>query len=136
MPLPPMPGAPGGAPPPPGPTGTGPASAPGPMAGNMQEGISAVKAGLEALQKALPMLPMGSELHTAVAKTIVDIGKHVEKAGMGGDQSAMIQQLMEMARSAKTNPAAQAALPQGGGAPPPMPGMEGGEPPMPPMMGA
>lgn len=124
----PMPGGPG-APPPPGMGGTGPATQPGTLAGNAQQGMAAVKTGLEALQKALPQLPMGSEIHTAVLKAMTDLGKHVEKAG-GGDQAGGVQQLLEMLRAAKMNPNAQAALPAGGGGAPP-PG--GGMPPMPPM---
>jgi len=89
-----------------------------------------VKVGLESLQKALPQLPMGSELHTAVLKAIEQISSKLEKAGAPNDPSAVLQQLVEMARAAKVNPNAQAALPQGApGAPP------GGPPPMmPPMM--
>jgi len=93
--------------------------------------MAGVNAGLEALQKALPQLPMGSEIHTAVLKAIENISKHIEKAGGAKDPGAMIQQLLELARAAKTNPNAAAALPPGGpgGAPPP-----GGPPPMAPPM--
>ena len=119
-----------GAPPPPG--GAGPATAPGPMHGSQQQGMSSLKAGLEALQKALPQLPMGSALHQSVLKAVADIGKHMEKeGGAQGDASGMIQQLMEMARSQKMNPNMAAMMPPGaapaGGAP---------TPPPPPMMGA
>ena len=111
--------------------GTGPVAAPSPLAGTMQQGMTGVKLGLEALQKALPQIPMGSKLHTAVLKAVADIGKNLnDEGGKGGDPAAMVQQLIEMARNAKTNPNAQAALPQGG--PPPAPMMP---PPMPPMGG-
>ena len=129
-----MPGmgaAPGAAPPMPGMgAGTGPAAHPGPHLGTQQQGLTGVKVGLESLQKALPQLPMGSELHTAVLKAIEQISSKLEKAGAPNDPSAVLQQLVEMARAAKVNPNAQAALPQGApGAPP------GGPPPMmPPMM--
>ena len=135
MPLPPPgagappPGMPG-APPMPG-TGTGPVAAPSPLAGNAQSGMTGVKVGLEALQKALPQIPMGSKLHTAVLKAVADIGKKLnEEGGGGGDKAGAIQQLIEAMRNAKTNPNAQAALPQGG--PPPAPAMPA---PMPPMGG-
>jgi hypothetical protein len=85
-------------------------------------------AGLESLQKALPQIPMGSKLHASILKAIADIGKHLEEEGGAKDPSAMIQQLVELARNAKTNPNAAAAMPPGGapgGAPPP---------PAPPMM--
>ena len=115
-----MPGAPGapglpGAMPPMG--GAGPATMAGPMAGSGQQGMASLKVGLESLQKALPQLPMGSALHQAVLKAVADIGKHLEKeGGSGGDQMGAIQQLMEMARAAKTQPNMSAMMP--GGAPP------------------
>ena len=122
----PMPGGPGG---PAGPGlpgampsmgGAGPATMPGPMAGSAQQGLSALKVGLESLQKALPQLPMGSALHQSVLKAVADIGKHMEKEGAGGgDQMGAIQQLMELARNAKTQPNMAGMMPGGAGAPPP-----------------
>ena len=127
----PPPGLPGAPPPPVPGAGTGPVAAPSPMAGNMQQGMTAVKLGLEALQKSLPQIPMGSKLHTAVLKAVADIGKNLQDEGGGGDKAAQVQQLIEMMRNAKTNPNAQAAMPQG--APPPQaPAMPA---PMPPMGG-
>jgi len=58
--------------------GAGPATMPGPMAGSAHQGLAALKVGVEALQKALPQLPMGSALHQSVLKAIGDIGKHME----------------------------------------------------------
>jgi len=100
--------------------GAGPATMPGPMAGSGQQGVAALKTGLEALQKALPQLPMGSALHQSVLKAVADIGKHLEKeGGGGGDQMGAIQQLMELARAAKTQPSMAGMMPGGAGAPPP-----------------
>lgn len=79
--------------------------------------MAAVKAGLELLQKGLPQLPMGGKLHQSVLKAVSDIGKHLSEEGGGKDASAMIQEMMNMARQAKLNPAA-GAPPMGG--PPPM----------------
>jgi hypothetical protein len=130
MPMP-MPGAPS---PPPQAGVAGPASAPGPMKGAVAGGAEKLKLGLKALQEALPSLPMGSSIHTAVLKALTDIGKAVEKEGGGkGDPGAMIQQLVEMARNAKQSGAPAPQMPGAGGAPPP-PGMGAG-PPMPPMGG-
>ena len=131
MPMP-MPGAPS----PPPPAGVaGPASAPGPLKGGAAGGAEKLKLGLNALREALPALPMGSSIHTAVLKALTDIGKAVEKEGGGkGDPGAMIQQLVEMARNAKQSGAPAPQMPGAGGAPPP-PGMGAG-PPMPPMPGA
>ena len=130
MPMP-MPGAPS---PPPQAGVAGPASAPGPMKGAVAGGAEKLKLGLKALQEALPSLPMGSSIHTAVLKALTDIGKAVEKEGGGkGDPGAMIQQLVEMARNAKQSGAPAPQMPGAGGTPPP-PGMGAG-PPMPPMGG-
>jgi hypothetical protein len=122
-----MGGAPGGGPPPPPPGGTGPAMAPGPQMGAAGQGLSQVKTALEMLQKALPGLPMGDPVHTAVLKAVSDLTKHV--AAGADDQSDKIQQLVQAARGAQTNPQG-AALAQmfpgggGGGSPaPPPPGM-------------
>ena len=129
----PMPGA--GAPPPPGGGGTGPVTAGGPLAGSSTQGMAKVKLGLEALQAALPMIPMGSTLHTDVMKAVSSISKHLgegEAGGQGGGQQ--IQQLLELLRAAKLHGAPpQAGMMPGapGGAPPPPPGA--GAPPPPPM---
>ena len=124
-------GAPPGMGPPPAATGAGPAAMPGGMGGSVQHGMAALKVGLEALQKALPQLPLGSTLHQAVLKALTDIGKQMEKqGGSGNDQAGAIQQLVDMARTAKTQPAMAGMMP--GGAPP-AGGAPGGAPPPPPM---
>jgi hypothetical protein len=116
------------APHPPGPPGgTGGAMAPGAMLGQQAKAMEGVKLGLKALQEALPSIPIGSELHQAVLKAVGDIGKHIDQGGPG-DQSGMMQQLVQMARSAQGAPPQAAAMqrafptappPAGGGAPPP-----------------
>jgi hypothetical protein len=106
------------------------------MAGSQQQGLASLKVGLEALQKSLPNLPMGSALHQAVLKAVADIGKHLEKeGGTAGDQMGAIQQLMEMARAAKTQPSMAGMMPGGpaGGPPGAPPGAP--SPATPPMMG-
>lgn len=113
-------------PPPSGGGGTGAASAPGPLQGSQVAGMTSLKLGLEALQKALPQLPMGSEVHSAVLKAISDIGKHLAQGGQGsGDQSAGIQQLVEMMRNSKQQPDMASMMPGGG----PPGGDAGGMPP-------
>jgi hypothetical protein len=101
------------------------------MAGAAQQGMTAVKLAVDALQKALPSLPMGTPLHGAVVKAVADISKHMEGQGSAPDQNAIIQQLMQMARGAQQQPQQNAmmqAFPAGGaggaggGAPPPGPG--------------
>jgi hypothetical protein len=92
------------------------------MAGAGTQSVTAVKVALEALQKSLPGLPMGSELHNAVLKAVAEISKHIEKAQ--GDPAAMIQQLAQLARAAQSSPQQGAAMramppPPSAGAPPP-----------------
>ena len=119
------------------PGGAGAAMAPSPMGGSTAAAMTGVKVGVEALQKALPSLPMGSKLHGAILKAISDISKEME-SGMGGGPGAEIQQLIAMARNAQTNPQRSAMMsmfpsgggPGGGGAPPP-PGPPGGGAPPP-----
>lgn len=113
-----------GAPPPMG-GATGPASAPGPLAGSASQGMAKLKIGLEALQAALPMLPMGGELHTDVMKAVSSLTKHL--GDKGNDPGAGIQQLLEMLRNAKQGGAPPQAAMMPGGPPP------GGAPPAPPM---
>lgn len=118
-----MPGAPAGGPPG---GGTGAASTVGPMAGQGQQAVAGVKLAIEALQKSLMGLPMGAPIHTAVLKAITDISKNLDDAGAhGGDQSAVIQQLAQLARAQQEQPGQSAMMqklmPGGGsgGAPPP-----------------
>ena len=133
----PMLGAPpiGGAPPPPPGGGTGSAATHGPMAGNAAQGMAKVKVGLEALQAALPMIPMGSELHADLMKAVSSISKHLQQDGAQGG-GAQIQQLLDMIRTAKTQGGPPAAPPGGGGAPPMAPPGMGAPPSPPAMLGA
>lgn len=98
----------------------------GGMPGAGAQGLTSVKTGLEALQKALTGLPMGSPLHAAVLKAVSDISKHLDEAGpqAGGNPQAVIQQLIQMARGANQQPQAAAMdkMGMGGGAPPPQMG--------------
>ena len=87
------------------------------------QGLAAIKAGLDLLQKGLPQLPMGSKVHTSVLKAISDIGKHLAEEGGehgGKDVSAVVQELVNAARAAKLNPGGAGAP---GGPPPGMPPM-------------
>lgn len=116
------PGAPGAPPPgfPPGPQGgTGGATVPAPQAGSAAQAQTGVKLALEALQKALPGLPMGSPLHTATLKAVTELSKHMGEQG-GGDQAAVIQQLVAKAREAQSAPPQAPASFPGAGGPPPM----------------
>ena len=120
--------------PPPGGGGTGPVTAGGPLAGSAAQGMAKVKLGLEALQAALPMIPMGSELHTDLMKAVSSITKHLGDKGGEGGGGQQIQQLLEMLRNAKMQGAPPQAgmMPGGPGGAPPPPGP--GAPPPPPAM--
>lgn len=103
---------------PPGPPGgTGAATHPSPMAGSAAQGMTAVKVALEALQKALPSLPLGSDIHGAALKAVTELSKHMNQDA-GGGSGAMVQQLVQMARQAKEQPqqAAMMGMFPGGGA--------------------
>ena len=128
-PMPPMPsqqpppgGPPGGLPGGP-PGGTGSAAVPGRMAGGAAQGANLLRAGLEMLQKALPMLQLGSDEHNETIKAVGALSKVVGKIAGAGDPAAMVQQLAQLARSAQQAPVPPAM--SGGGAPPSM-----GAPPM------
>jgi hypothetical protein len=113
------------------PGGTGAATAPTAMLGSQQAGMTQVKLGLEALQKSLSSIPMGSDLHTEILTALSKIGKLLAKDGTGSDSNSIVQQLALLARDAKAQPQQQAALsnimsgagaapPAGGAAVPPM----------------
>lgn len=122
--------------------GAGPATSPGPQPGAMAQGTMLVKLAMDALQKALPALPMGAPMHAAVLKALTDIGKHMDHGGTeAGDPASQIQQLIELIRQARSNsnPGASPGMPPGAppGAPPGMPPgapPQPGAPPAPPML--
>lgn len=95
------------------------------MMGAGVQGLTLVHTGLEALQKALVGLPMGSEIHTAVLKAISDISRKLDNSG--GDQAAKMQALVAMGREQQNNPQAaiMQKLMQGGGGSPQAPAMPG-----------
>lgn len=94
------------------------------MQGNAQQALTLVHTALEALQKALVGLPMGSELHTAVLKCVTNLAKNMNNSG--GDKAAQIQALAQMGRGIQQNPQAEAMQRMGQpqpNQPPAMPGM-------------
>jgi hypothetical protein len=95
------------------------------------QGGNMVRAALEMLQRAMPMLQIGSEQHAAVVKAVADLSKHVGEVGGAGDPAAMIQQLAQMARQRQQAPQPASMAGGGGGAPPGLvpPPPAGGAPP-------
>lgn len=112
------------------PGGVGPAAAPGHMAGSAVQGSNLLKAALEMLQKALPMLPLGSDEHNATIDAVKNLSKHIGPMAGGGDPQAVIQQLAQLARQTQQAPVPGPLAGGGAGGPPP-PG--GGGMPAPPM---
>jgi hypothetical protein len=95
--------------------GTGSVTAPRPMMGNAAQSLTLVHTGLEAFQKALSGLPMGSELQTAVMKAVIEINKRLNNEK--GDKPSQIQALSAMSRDASSNPQAAAMQRMMGGGP-------------------
>ena len=98
----------------------GPAVAPQQNHGNVAAAMQMVKTGIEALQKALPMIPMGSPLHQKILSTVKDLSKETTE---GGDNQALqMQSLIQMLRQ-KSQEQPMSALgklmPGAGGAQPP-----------------
>lgn len=58
--------------------------------------MTLVKTGLEALQAALPSIPLGSPLHAALLKAVTDLSKNMAQGPE--DQGDKMQQLAQMAR--------------------------------------
>jgi hypothetical protein len=89
------------------------------------QGGADIKTALEALQKALPTIPMGTELHETVLKAISQIGKHMTEAADNKQQQMQsLLQMVQHLKSAQPNAAlAGMSAPggAGGGAPPPTP---------------
>lgn len=102
------------------PPNSGPATVPHGNPGNTMAAISKVREALTILQEALPGIPMGTEAHTAILKSVESVGKHMtEMANSPQMKMQVLQQMMKQAQGQRPN-AALAALSGGhGGAPPP-----------------
>jgi hypothetical protein len=92
--------------------------------GQSAAAMSSVRNALNDLQKALPGIPMGTELHTSVLKAVGDISKHLDSTDKEPNKGVDIQQLAMRARE-MSQASPQAALlkaisgGQGGGPQPP-----------------
>jgi hypothetical protein len=80
----------------PTPSRVGPVTVPGVNHGNQVAAHAAVHAGIEAFQKALPQIPMGSELHTELLTTIKKLSSLLSDSSP--DPAQQIQQLVQLAR--------------------------------------
>ena len=108
-----------------GPQNAGPAVAPHGNPGNATQGMGDIKTALDALQKALPSIPMGTELHKTVLDAVAKIGKHMSEAQ--NNPQMKLQNLMQMIAQLKAQQPNAALAGLAGGAP-------GGQPPAPPAL--
>ena len=94
------PPGPGGMPQPPQapPAGIGGATMPQPNPGNQSAALSKVKVAVQALQEALPSIPLGTPVHEDVMNSIKSLAKHFEKDAESPALS--MQALVQMARAA------------------------------------
>jgi len=104
-----------GAPPSSGP-GVAPHGLPGQAAGSMGD----LKMALEMLQKALPGVPMGTELHEAVLKAVTNIGKHMGEMAQSQQEKgkALLEMLMKLKQQGPNQALAGMAAPPPGAPPP------------------
>lgn len=90
----------------PAPANAGPAAVPQGNQGNLVQAMSLVRNALEMLQKALPMVPMGSPQHADLLKAVAMISKHMEHNE--GNKGVDLQSLLQMARQASQQSPVQA----------------------------
>lgn len=74
--------------------------------GNLVQAMSLVRNALEMLQKALPLIPMGSPQHADLLKAVGMISKHMEQNE--GNKGVDLQSLLQMARQASQQSPVQA----------------------------
>ena len=113
----------------PAPPGAGPAVAPHGLPGRTGGGLADVQTALDALQRALPSIPMGTELHNAVLDAVKKISLHVQD--IANSPATKVQNLLQMIQQARAAQPHQALAALGGGGGPPNLGPPGGPPPGP-----
>ena len=88
------------------PANAGPVAVPQGNQGNLVQAMSLVRNALEMLQKALPLIPMGSPQHSDLLKAVSMISKHMEHNE--GNKGVDLQSLLAMARQASQQSPIQA----------------------------
>lgn len=121
----------------PAPPNSGPAVVPSGNPGLSSDAIASVQLALEQMQKALPGIPIGTDLHRSLMDAVRKVGSNLQE--FQATPQMQMQQLMKQAadmRAAAPNNALAALA--GGGAPPPalpppggMPAPGLGAPPLP-----
>jgi hypothetical protein len=74
--------------------------------GNAVQAMSLVRNGLEMFQKALPLIPMGSPLHSDLLKATANISKHMDQSA--SNKGVDLQSLLQMARQSSQQSPVQA----------------------------
>ena len=117
-----LPPQPGGMPPgmqaPPG--NLGPVTIPQSNPGNVMQALEKLHLANKLINEALPQIPLGSELHTAMLKMATELTKHLGKAKEGALNEA--QTLRDLMANARNSPNMQALgrMPQTPNQPPAM----------------
>jgi len=98
------------------PPNAGPVTMPQGNQGNIAAALAKVSAGLKMFEEALPLIPMGSEEHTAVLDAIKGVAKHLKKGEENAqlEQAAMVQQLKAAPGQAQQAAMARMMATQGG----------------------
>lgn len=130
-----MPGKPQGGLPPAlmqAPPNAGPITVPQANQGNITAAIAKIQNAMKMLEESLPMIPMGSPLHTEVLNTIKGMSKQMKNASENPQlqQASLMNQLRS--NSADSNKAAMMRMLATQNNPGAAPAMGGGTPPMPP----
>lgn len=106
----------------------GGATAPQANQGNAMAALGKIKVAIQAMQDALPSIPMGSPLHTDVLKCAQSLSKHMDQQQQ--QEGVPVQALAQMAQQAKQAQPMNALARMGAQQPPTSPAMPGaGAPP-------
>lgn len=91
------------------PPGTGGVAGPQGNPGNTLAAIAKVRTALLLIQTALPSIPMGSDFHSDLLKTVSNLAKHIPDVGVGADQQQIQQLRLAAQQVAAQQPHAQLA---------------------------
>jgi len=104
------------------PANAGAASSPQGNQGNIHAAMTKIKNAVQMLGEALPLIPMGTEEHSKVAKVIADLSKGLSSAMTNNPQLEMAAMQQAMKAKAQSAPmdamARQFSAGQGAGQPP------------------
>lgn len=96
----------------------GPISSPQGNQGNMQAAMSKISNGIKMLQEALPLIPMGNELHTKLLGAVKTLAEVMNKEGESPtspklDISSILQMIKQHTQNAPQNAMARMMPAQG-----------------------